>query len=227
MNKLENANWLFFDVGGVLTDDTALEDRRDAIIAAAVAGVRRAPTADEMHAARIAASRELGEMTANTINALLRDEEQRAAALTAAKELQKRLLPPGPLSKIRPEAKAVLEALAPRYKLGIMANQPSSTKEKLTAAGILHLFSQTGMSADYDYHKPDPRLYEEIMRETGARPERSVMIDDNYERGLRPAKKLGMRVAWYIEKNSRFLTEETQEDWVIHDLRDLLKIFQK
>lgn len=225
MPRQKDIDWIFFDIGGVLADDTALEDARDGIITSTVEKVWRKPTAEEMRAARLAASAQIGDMTANTIDALLPDHVLAATAKVEA-ELIKQSFPSfSSLSSIRPEAKAILERLSSVYRLGIMANQPTRTRDKLKSAGILGLFSQTGMSADYNYHKPDVRLYEEILRETGASPERSVMVDDNYERGLHVAKRLGFRVVWFEEPNSRFRSPDMSPDWVIHNLNDLLDIF--
>ena len=129
------------------------------------------------------------------------------------------------LSSIRPEAKEVVEVLSKKYRLGVMANQPTKTADKFKVAGIDGYFSQLGMSHDYGYHKPDPRLYAEILAETKAVAERSVMIDDNYERGLRTAKDLGFKIVWYLETGSRFWIPDAKADWIIGNLRDLLSIF--
>jgi len=225
MAAIKDIDWIFFDVGGVLADDAEFEKVRDRMVIEAVAGLRPALTPEELTAARSKASGTVGHLTENMIAALVDDSVMRISAQSRVKELQKKFPPYSSLSRIRPEAGRVLAALARHYRLGIMANQPKSTKERLTAAGIVGLFSQSGMSHDYGFHKPDRRLYEAVLAETGARPSRSVMVDDNYERGLRTAKSLGLKTVWFTEGGAGLPVPDADPDWRISRFEELADIF--
>lgn len=125
---------------------------------------------------------------------------------------------------IRPEALPTVKLLAQHYKLGLLANQSTRARAKLEEAGILPYFAHTGVSADYRLIKPDPRLWEEIFRETGAVPARSAVVDDNIERCLVPAKKFGMLTVWH-KLRERDDAPSGAVDYAITSLSDLLNIF--
>ena len=125
---------------------------------------------------------------------------------------------------IRPEALPTAKILAENYKLGLLANQSTKAREKLAEAGILPYFTHTGVSADYRLIKPDPRLWQEIFKETGADHARSAVVDDNIERCLVLAKKFGMFTVWY-KLRERDDIPSGVVDYTVTSLNNLLEIF--
>lgn len=226
MPKHTDIDWIFFDIGGVLTDDRAFEAARDQVIIEAVSAHAAAPDAERIREARRLASGRLGELTANIIAELVADDGVRLRVQAEAERLwRERAGDRRHLSPLRPEAGPVLERLATCYRLGIMANQPARTKEKLLGAGVLHHFSHVGMSEDYGFHKPDPRLFREVLRATGATAARSVMIDDNLERGLTPAKALGFHTVWFADDKAGTAAATPSAHRTIARLDELVTIF--
>ena len=57
--------------------------------------------------------------------------------------------------------------------------------------------------------KPNLDLYRMALRETGADPERTVMIGDTYEMDIAPPLKLGMKTVWVLHR-----TEKERKDLV-------------
>lgn len=100
------------------------------------------------------------------------------------------------LTNVRPEAKGVVHKLARRYYLGFMANQNRAIRRKLDEAGILVEFANVQMSDDVGLEKPDPDYFRAVLRLCGAKASQSILIDDNPERGLRPARRLGFSTIW-------------------------------
>lgn len=218
MNPVE-IDWIFFDVGGVLLDDTKAEQRRTQLLLDIC--LKHDPslrTEDVLHARRVASAK-IGPLETNVIEFVLHDPVQQQIAL---EEVNRRSEEIGYVqnSSLRPEAIEVTEQLSKKYKLGIMANQPEQTRRRLEEYGLLHHFHHTGMSGSYGFHKPDPRLFKEIFKEIGANPERSVMIDDNIERGLVPAKALGMKTIWYKRESGGSETHPAA-DMIIESLTEL------
>ena len=123
---------------------------------------------------------------------------------------------------IRPEAQKVVAKLSFKYNLGLLANQPVKTKEKLEQAQILQYFKFQDVSEDFNLRKPDPEFFKAIFKATGANPKESAIIDDNIERGLIPAKKLGMTTVWF-KLEERDLVKEI--DFIVINLEELLEIF--
>lgn len=85
------------------------------------------------------------------------------ASRLARRDGKIRALPCCTLSKrmeiLYPAAPDTLASLAPRYGLGIIANQAEGLKERLSAWGISNYFSAAISSSDCGYGKPDPRIF--------------------------------------------------------------------
>ncbi len=95
-----------------------------------------------------------------------------------------------------PEAKSCLQRLHRSYKIGIIANQRSGTRERLQAFGILSDVDLVIASAEEGLAKPDPAIFRFALQRAGCPPEQSVMIGDRLDNDIAPAKKLGMKTIW-------------------------------
>ena len=181
---------VFFDIGGVMYSDTIYTD-----------ALRRA-------------LRDLG--------ATFTDEEFAAEyALARAaqsgsfrKRMAARFLGPGadvnelrdaakrywayPPDALEPDVKPCLDALAGRYRLGIIANQPSQVRDAMARDGIEDFFEIWGVSDDIGLEKPDPRLYAHVLYTAGISPMHTVMLGDRLDYDVIPAKTAGMRAVWIL-----------------------------
>jgi len=221
MKITKSIDWIFFDAGGVLLDETKHEERRINLILEAVKGYKPEINKEYILKVRPKASGMLGGLTTNIIKLLLLDQVQQESAIKKVKVLDKKADQCG-YTFVRPEAKEVVKKLTGKYNLGLLANQPVATKEKLDKVGILQYFKFQGVSEDFHLRKPDPKFFKVIFKTTGADPKVSVIIDDNIERGLIPAKKLGMTTVWYKLEDREVLESI---DFTISSLNELLKIF--
>ena len=98
------------------------------------------------------------------------------------------------LFELRSGIPDILEALTQRgLKLGLAANQPLTTLERLARHGIGHYFENQGISAIYGFRKPDVRLFLRACEDLGVAPEECVMVGDRIDNDIVPAKLLGMR----------------------------------
>jgi putative hydrolase of the HAD superfamily len=90
-----------------------------------------------------------------------------------------------------PELLAELKARG--LKLGLAANQPASTLERLDAAGIGPLFDDRSLSGTVGLLKPDVRLFLHACQALGVEPARCAMVGDRVDNDVVPARQLGMR----------------------------------
>ncbi len=95
-----------------------------------------------------------------------------------------------------PGIRRVLDAIDGRARLGLIANQPEECARSLQRRGLWKKFSVHGISDVVRLAKPDPAFFQWALRESGARPERSVMIGDRVDNDMAPAKALGMTTMW-------------------------------
>ena len=91
-----------------------------------------------------------------------------------------------------------LDALAGRYRLGLIANQQSAVREAIRRDGIEPDIEVWAISEDLGFDKPDPRLFRHALDAAAADPERTVMCGDRLDYDVRPARAIGMRTVWVL-----------------------------
>lgn len=219
---MENIKWLFFDMGGVILNDDEPERLRQKALFDVLVNFLPGLTMTDVYNAWMISSQQPGSVRLGALRELMKDSEKLEAAEAAFKEVG------NPdyqgLSFIRPDAKPVLEVLSKKYNLGIAANQSNKTVDRLRDADILSCFSHQKMSAEIGLEKPDPNFFLHILNDCGTTPQESVLIDDNWFRGLLPAKKLGMTAVLYKRDFIPYPKTATP-DFAINTLQELLNIF--
>lgn len=172
-----NAEWLFFDLGGVLLDETAAwEDR-------IVRTCQRHGIAPEIFRAEMekAARSNLHEYK-GALEAL---------GISFGEKWNSEPVKP------YPEARTVLSALKQRYRLGIIANQPLNTRKRMeTEWQLAQLFDLMIISAEVGFSKPDLRLFREALYKAQTTADKCVMIGDKLTNDIAPAKALGFKTVW-------------------------------
>jgi HAD superfamily hydrolase (TIGR01509 family) len=181
---------VFFDIGGVMYDDTVYARALDRALRELGARFSDDAFAAEYAAARAAQSGSFRDRLARRFLGPAADVEalERAAARHWA-------YPPGSLY---PDVLPCLRALAPGHRIGVVANQPSAVREALVRDGVAPLIELWNISEDVGFEKPDPRLYSGAVAATGVPPERTVMVGDRLDRDVRPARAAGMRTVWVL-----------------------------
>ncbi len=99
---------------------------------------------------------------------------------------------------LEPDARSALEALAGRYRLGVIANQPSVVREAMARDRLDGFFEVWAVSADVGFDKPDPRLFAHAVEVAGVEPRRAAMVGDRLDYDVRPAREAGMRSVWVL-----------------------------
>jgi len=90
----------------------------------------------------------------------------------------------------------LLEALQPRFRLGIISNFTGNLGICLTELGIRDLFEIVTDSAVLGFAKPDARPFTHTIEALGLPPQATWMVGDNFEADIRPGAKLGMQTVW-------------------------------
>ena len=88
------------------------------------------------------------------------------------------------------------------YKLGVISNGDLSQQtDKLSRTGILKFFEVVTASSEYDYSKPDPKLYETIINRYNINKEEMIMIGDQVDKDVLPCLEIGIDAIWLNRKN--------------------------
>ncbi|MCM1500542.1 MAG: HAD family hydrolase [Clostridium sp.] len=118
----------------------------------------------------------------------------------------------------------VLQRLFGRYHLGVLANQPSSTLERLKRDGIYPFFEVCLLSETEDLYKPDIAFFEYAAKKANCMPSKIVMVGDRLDNDIMPAKKLGMktiRIKQGLNAVQKPINEEYAPDIEINSLLEL------
>lgn len=88
----------------------------------------------------------------------------------------------------------VLASLREKGKrLGVISNSDGRLRQRLAQHGLLSCFDSVIDSSLVGVEKPDRRIFELALEETGARPDRSLYVGDIYTLDVEPATQLGFR----------------------------------
>lgn len=126
------------------------------------------------------------------------------------------------------DAVQCFEALSKKYRIGIIANQPLGTKERLKKYGVSEYVDLVVASAEEGVAKPDRRIFEIALERSGCEPINSIMIGDRIDNDIIPAKQMGMNTIWIKQGFGQYwsIREEAERpDFVVNNLteiRDLL-----
>jgi HAD superfamily hydrolase (TIGR01549 family) len=176
------------------------------------------------------------------------DDEYRAVRAAQAgsfrRHLSARFLPSAELAEVEalaatywayppealfPDVRPCLRTLSGRYRLGVIANQPSHVREAMVRDGLEGFFEVWGVSGDVGLEKPDPRLFEYAAREAGVAPSRAAMVGDRLDYDVRPARAAGMRAVWMLrgEAPDEPTAEQLAEaDAAVGDLGELPSLLE-
>ncbi len=127
------------------------------------------------------------------------------------------------------DAQETLEYLKSKgYKLGVIANQPLGTEQRLQNWGLLHYFDVIASSAEVDATKPDAQIFQKAFEMANCTAQDAVMVGDRLDNDMIPAKSLGMQTVWIrqgISAKQDVSLGKGYADFAIDNISDLKKIF--
>ena len=167
--------WIFFDLGSTLLDETACYQQR---IRETTAGTDVSPAVFAEKTKQLAACSD--------------DPYREAVRYFYLKKTKWH----SELETLYPYTAQVLQALFPKYKLGILASQPAGTKQRLDACGIGRHFDLILASAEAGLAKPDPAFFSLALTRAGCAPQEAVIVGDRLDNDILPAKNCGMKTVW-------------------------------
>ena len=107
------------------------------------------------------------------------------------------------------------------YKLGVISNGDLNQQtDKLSKTGILKFFDVVTTSSEYDCSKPDPRLYELIIKRFNINKDEMIMIGDQADKDVLPCLSIGVDAIWLNRKNKENINNVKE----INNLNELLDI---
>ena len=204
---MDGVEWLFFDIGSTLVDETKVYDNIFQKIAVA-AGV----SAEYVKNMAIGFYRQ-NKRGHREVMRLLGVEYPEWSPL---------------YEELYPDTVKCHEVLEKKYHLGIIANQIPGAEKRLEGMGIRRYFDLIVTSAEEGVAKPDPGIFRIALNRAGCAPEQAVMIGDRIDNDIVPAKQMGMktvRIKQGVGKYWNIQGECETPDYEVNSLSELLSIF--
>jgi len=236
-----NPLWLFFDVGETLLSESSFHKARNNGLFQ-ILKARRGDLTEESYnvAYRVALlSRPGGE--ASRVRAIakqvLKTEEKeyydavREYYEKFGNNLIKRFEEdPNSMFRPYPEVRQVLEYLAPRYSLGIIANQHRNVRKHLENTWNLGAyFKFMILSEEVGFKKPETEIFNLALDKARIEPVDAWMIGDRIDTDVAPAKSLGMKTIRVLHDSEVSVIpprgQDELPDFQFRDLRPLLNLF--
>jgi putative hydrolase of the HAD superfamily len=124
--------------------------------------------------------------------------------------------------QIDQNAKATLEKLHGKYKLGIVSNFaiPECVLKLLKADGLDGLFNAIVVSGAVNKRKPSPEIFTDALKMLGVSASEAVFVGDTIDADVEGPKAVGMKVV-YIERREQKKSEKFHPDQTIKSLNEL------
>ncbi|CAI7993209.1 Glyceraldehyde 3-phosphate phosphatase [Geodia barretti] len=180
--ELEGVRWLFFDLGYTLINEDAAAMGRLSQASDALKQRGIDASTDKLHDALEAASARFDPSPFGNVLQAFTDDEDVIAFVRSSGRYPKELEAP------YPQAQRLLARLEGRYQLGIIANQPPGTAERLQAYGLSGYFEVCVSSGDIGISKPDAAIFHLALEQAECAPGDAVMVGDRLDNDIRPAK---------------------------------------
>ncbi len=124
-----------------------------------------------------------------------------------------------------PGARALLDYLAPRYRLYVASNGTADTQDRrLAEAGLVPYFEQIFISERIGHHKPEQAYFEACFAcIPGFRREEAILIGDSLSSDILGGKNAGITTCWfnYRRKPKR---DDIVPDDTVFSLQELRRI---
>ncbi len=123
------------------------------------------------------------------------------------------------------DAVQTLEALRPRFKLGLVTNGPSRTQRpKIEQFQLIDYLDLLIVSEEVGVAKPDPAIFAIALEQLGVAPSEALFVGDSPEFDLRGAAAAGMPFIWMNPHGEYLPADVGQPIAVIERLSELLPL---
>lgn len=195
--------WIFFDMGGTLIDESAAWQDR----------IERTARSHAISADAIRSEME---------RAAVENLPEYAAAIQRLGIFRRE---PWSAEKEAPykSAEPLLRLLKGRFKLGIIANQGLDARKRLEKYGLLDYFDLLIISSEVGFSKPSPILFREALYKADTTAEKCVMVGDKLTNDIAPAKALGFVTVWVRQEwgGMQRPDESSKPDFAVNSLDEL------
>ncbi len=124
--------------------------------------------------------------------------------------------------ELYPKVMEVLTSLREQYRLALLSDgQRTWAIPELHAAGLSDLFDPIIISSDLGYRKPDPRIFELVLKQMELTAEEVLFIGNDMYRDVYGAGKMGMKTIFFKSNQGDHKSRDIEPDYIIYDFKQL------
>jgi len=132
--------------------------------------------------------------------------------------------------KLFPGIQKVLEHVSAHCKLGIISNteitNDTAVKHALEKLQIAQFFETVTTSVSTGIKKPNKEIFWVALKKHEANSDESMMVGNNYEEDIVPAKIVGMTTVLYGVSNKNMKQQFPLADYIVKNSKELLDLFK-
>lgn len=114
------------------------------------------------------------------------------------------------------------------FSLGLISNGDYNQQiEKMKRVGIFDMFDYINTSSQFEYSKPDERLFEKIFEMYGIKNDELVYVGDSYQKDIVPCRNLGIKTILINRKNKEVADNELISMKRIDDILPIIDCWNK
>lgn len=222
ISELHRVRWLFFDVGNTLVSEEAATEARLRQTVGCLERHGRRYSIEDVRRALQEASAEFAPRRITAAIAKLTDDPDLRRSIEAEARYPKELELP------YDRAERTLRSLSQQHRIGVLANQPAGTPERLARWGLMPFISICLSSAELGLEKPDPAVFRLALSRAECAAAEAVMIGDRLDNDIRPARLQGWKTIRILQGFARFQAprdEFDEPDATVAKLTELLPLF--
>jgi putative hydrolase of the HAD superfamily len=107
------------------------------------------------------------------------------------------------------------------YRMGVVSNSYGNMETLCREFGYNAYFKVLIDSIVEGVSKPDPKIYMLALERLKMPADKVLMVGDNFDRDILPAKALGMKTAWLIGDQKRACPDSSKVDITLRSLEEL------
>ncbi|MFQ5897537.1 MAG: HAD family hydrolase [Candidatus Methylomirabilia bacterium] len=129
-------------------------------------------------------------------------------------------------AELPPHHRALLEGLAPRFRMGIVSNfdYAPTVHGILQREGIAGFFQPVVVSDQVGWRKPKPVIFETALARLGLPPREALFVGDRADIDVVGATQVGMPVAWVNREDEPLPEGVPTPEYELRDLGELARL---